>query len=469
VRFAPSPTGYLHIGGARTALFNWLWARKHKGVFVLRVEDTDRERSTEESVRAVLESMRWLGLDWDEGPEVGGPHGPYFQTERLPIYREHAERLIALGKAYRCFCTKEVLAQAREAHKQTGSRDAFRYPGTCRDRVDEPDRPHVVRMKMPSAGTTGWLDLVRDRIDVPNSAQQDVILLRSDGVPLYNFGAVVDDVTMGVTLVARGDDHIVNTPIQILLYEAFGYPVPKMVHLPMILAPNGEKLSKRHAAVSVLDYRTQGYVPDAILNYLARLGWSHGDQEIFSRTELIEKFDWEHVGKTASKYDGKKFLYVQGEHLRALPDAEIARFAVPFLAENKIRVEADDPRLLSAIPLIRPRVHTFVDVANMVDYFLRDEPVMHEAARQTFLTAENLALLGELADVLEKVNPFDRAPLEAAMKTWLTERNVPMKQVAQAARVALTGRTESPGLFEVMEVLGPERALARMRGHALHQ
>src|SRR5262249_43393687 len=307
VRFAPSPTGYLHIGGVRTALFNWLWARKTKGVFVLRIEDTDQERSTPESRQTILDSMKWLGLDWDEGPEVGGKYGPYTQMERLEIYKEHAERLIREKKAYRCYCTKAELDAQREELKKKDPKAQFIYPGTCRNRTDEPDLPYVVRFKTPTTGSITYTDNVFGEVTTPNSAQQDFILLRRDGVPIYNFGAVVDDMTMEITLVARGRDHMVNTPPQIMLYEAFGAKIPEFAHLPMMLAPNGEKLSKRHGAVSVTEYRDQGYNPRAVLNYLARFGWSHGDQEVFSLDELIAAFDWEHCNRSDGKFDAKKF------------------------------------------------------------------------------------------------------------------------------------------------------------------
>ena len=468
VRFAPSPTGYLHIGGVRTALYSWLWARRHGGSFILRIEDTDRERSTEESIQIVLESMRWLGLDWDEGPGVGGGHGPYVQSERLDIYAEYAEKLIQSGHAYRCYATKEEIAAAREAHQKSGTKDGFRFQSPWRDRTDAPEGPdarHVIRFRAPHEGTTSWVDEVKGKIDILNSTQQDFILLRPDGMPLYNFGCVVDDLTMGVTLVARGDDHMINTAPQILLYEALGASVPTFAHMPMVLAPNGEKLSKRHAAVGVLEYRDMGYLPDAVLNYLARLGWSHGDQEIFTRQELIEKFSWDHVGSTAGRYDAKKFLHVQAEHLRMLSDEGIARGAVPFLAAIGIEIEADDPVLLKAVPYVRPRAETFVDVAEALAYFFRD--VEFEAkGKRKFLVPSNAQTLLQLADVVERVEPFAKDPLDATVKAWLEENDLPMKVVAQPARVAMTGRTRSPGLFEVMEVLGKEKTLARLRAAA---
>ena len=468
VRFAPSPTGYLHIGGVRTALYSWLWARRNQGTFILRIEDTDRERSTDDSIQIVVESMRWLGLDWDEGPEVGGDHGPYVQSERLDIYAAYAEKLIESGKAYRCYATKEEIAAAREAHQKSGTKDGFRFQSPWRDRINAPADPnarHVIRYRAPQEGTTSWVDEVKGKIDILNSTLQDSILLRPDGMPLYNFGCVVDDLTMGVTLVARGDDHVINTAPQILLYEALGAPVPQFAHMPMVLAPNGEKLSKRHAAVGVLEYRDMGYLPDAVLNYLARLGWSHGDQEIFTREELIDKFSWDKVGSTAGRYDAKKFLHVQAEHLRMLTDAEIALGTVPFLAKIGIEVAADDPVLLKTIPYVKPRAQTFIEVAEAVDYFFRD--VAFEAkGKRKFLIPAYAENLRRLAEVVETAEPFAKESLEETVKAWLEENELPMKVVAQPARVAMTGRTRSPGLFEVMEVLGKERTLERLRAGA---
>ncbi len=468
VRFAPSPTGYLHIGGVRTALYSWLWARQNGGKFILRIEDTDRERSTEQSIGIVFESLRWLGLDWDEGPEVGGDHGPYVQSERLQIYGKFAERLLETGHAYRCYATKEEIATAREAHRQSGTKDGFRFESPWRDRSDGPHDPaarHVIRFRAPHVGSTSWMDEVKGKIEIQHSTLQDFVLLRPDGMPLYNFGCVVDDLTMGVTLVARGDDHVINTAPQILLYQALGAAVPRFAHMPMVLAPNGEKLSKRHAAVGVLEYRDMGYLPDAVLNYLARLGWSHGDQEIFTRQELIEKFSWDRVGSTAGRYDAKKFLHVQEEHLRMLPDAEIARRTVPFLENVGIEVSADDPVLLAAIPYVKPRAATFVDVAEAVDYFFRDV-TFDEKGKRKFLIPDNAEGLVRLADLVEAVEPFDEALLETTVKAWLDENDLPMKKVAQPARVAMTGRTRSPGLFEVMQVLGKEKTLTRLRAAA---
>ncbi len=464
VRFAPSPTGYLHIGGVRTALFNWLWARKTKGSFVLRIEDTDQERSTRESVGVILDSLKWLGLDWDEGPEVGGPHGPYTQMERLGIYRAYADRLIAAGKAYRCYCTKEELDAQRAALKARDPKAQFRYPGTCRQRSDTPALPYVVRFNVPESGSVRYVDQVFGEVVTPNAAQQDFVLLRSDGVPLYNFGAVVDDVEMGVTLVARGRDHMVNTPPQIMIYEALGRPVPAFAHLPMMLAQSGEKLSKRHGAVSVTEYRDQGYSPSAVLNYLARFGWSHGDQEVFSKGELIDAFDWGHCNKSDGKFDAKKFLAINHEHLktpRLTGEAEYAQRTAPFLAARGLDVEAE--RIEAVVPLIRERAITFVDAADRLDFVFRDPPAIEAPAAAKFLVAASAPILRGLADTLERVEPWTAPVLEEAVNAWLPSTGLPMKEVAQPARVALTGRTASPGLFDVIAVLGRTVALARLR------
>jgi glutamyl-tRNA synthetase len=465
VRFAPSPTGYLHIGGVRTALFNWLWAKKTGGVFVLRIEDTDRERSTDDSVRVILDSLGWLGLGWDEGPGVGGPHGPYTQMERLRLYQEHAERLIGAGKAYRCYCTKEELDAARAALKARDPKGQFRYPGTCRTRKDQPSLPFVVRFRAPESGIVTYVDKVFGEVTTPNSSQQDFVLLRSDGVPLYNFGAVVDDMTMDITLVARGRDHMINTPPQILLYEAFGAPVPAFAHLPMMLAPSGEKLSKRHGAVSVGEYRDQGYSPRAVLNYLARFGWSHGDQEVFSIDELVQAFSWEGCNRSDGKFDAKKFLAINQEHLKSpalTPTPEYVDRVLPFLAARGF---ADLPRerVAEAIPMIRERATTFADAADRLDFVFRDPPAVDAAAAAKFLGPDNVALLGDAAAALAGVEPWSTEAIEKRFQTWLAERGLAIKDVAQPARVALTGRTASPGLFEVMAVLGKARSLTRLK------
>ena len=457
VRFAPSPTGYLHIGGVRTALFNWLWARKSGGVFVLRIEDTDRERSTPESKRAILDSLTWLGLDWDEGP--------FTQTDRLPLYAEYAERLIREKKAFRCYCTKEELDAQREALKKQDPKAQFRYPGTCRDRKDEPGKPFVVRFRSPREGSVTYVDKVFGEITTPNAAQQDFVLLRTDGVPLYNFGAVVDDVTMNITLVARGRDHMVNTPPQINIYEALGVAPPEFAHLPMMLAQSGEKLSKRHGAVSVAEYREQGYAPNAVLNYLVRFGWSHGDQEIFSKDALVAAFGWEACGRGDGKFDAKKFLAINHAHLKdptLVPDEEYVARVVPFLEKRGLS-SLPAARVKEAVPLVRERATTFVDAADRLDFVFRTDPVMDDAAVAKFLVPAAAPNLRALAAQLENVTSWNHEALEQRTTGWLTEQGLQIKDVAQPARVALTGKTASPGLFEVIATLGKAEALRRLQ------
>ncbi|MDP9149893.1 MAG: glutamate--tRNA ligase [Myxococcota bacterium] len=468
VRFAPSPTGYLHIGGVRTALFNWLWARRTAGVFVLRIEDTDQARSTADSMDVIVDSMRWLGLDWDEGPGVGGAYGPYTQMERLSLYAEHAEKLIRAHRAYRCYCTKEELEAQRAALKARDPKASFRYPGTCRTRADQPDLPYVVRFAVPEAGSVSYVDKVFGGVSTPNAAQQDFVILRSDGVPLYNFGAVVDDMTMDISLVVRGRDHMVNTPVQILLYEAFAAPPPAFAHLPMMLAANGEKLSKRHAAVGVSEYREQGYAPRAVLNYLARFGWSHGDQEVFSLEELVAAFDWEHCNKSDGKFDPKKFLAINHEHLkseRLMPTDEYARRLAPFVAKRGLGPIGHE-RLKEVVPLIRERATSFVDAADRLDFVFREPPAVDVTAAAKFLVPSNAAHLRGLALVIESVGTWSVLAVEEAVGSWLADRGLQIKDVAQPARVALTGKSASPGLFEVIVGLGRATVLTRLRAGA---
>lgn len=485
VRFAPSPTGYLHIGGARTALFNWLWARKTGGTFILRIEDTDQARNTRESIEAIFDAMRWLGLDWDEGPqhpddEGGGAHAPYFQMKRLGIYAEHAERLIRAGKAYRCYCTREELDELK-SKLPPKQREGFRYPGTCRERTDQPDKPYVVRFKSPTEGVVRFDDLVFGELSTPNSAQTDFVLLRSDGVPLYNFGAVVDDVTMGVTLVARGRDHIVNTAPQILLYRAFDYPLPQFAHLPMMMANKSEKLSKRHGAVSVTEYRDKGWAPEGLLSYLVRFGWSYGDEELFTLRSLVEKFDWSRVNKADGIYDWRKCGAINSKYVAQLaPDAEVTRGAARFLRERGFDLRDDDSRLAAALPHVRPRAEVKVPgarpgetpplppgpyavIAEGLDWLFRDEPVMDASAAEKFFTADAAPRLRQIADVVDAITDWSEATVRSALEAWLAREGLEIKTVAQPARVALTGRSTSPGLYEVIALLGRERAVARLR------
>jgi len=458
VRFAPSPTGYLHIGGARTALFNWLWARRTGGTFLLRVEDTDRERSTQAAVQAIFDGMRWLGLDWDEGPGKPGPSGPYFQTERLEIYRAHAERLIRQGKAYACYCTKEELDAGRAAAE--AAKVQFRYPGTCRDKPYEPSRRHVIRFRMPETGATGWDDLVKGPISTPHETLQDEVILRGDGVPLYNFGVVVDDLTMGITLVARGDDHVNNTARQILMYHGLGAALPVFAHLPMILGADGKRLSKRHGATSVTEYRDMGYLPQAVVNYLVRLGWSHGDQEIFTLEELVKYFDWTQVGATAGVFNLEKMLWVNHQWLRGLDDAALARGALPFFQAAGLPA-TDDEKLRRIAAQLRERAKSFAEMVQQARYFYA--PIqLDPKAQAKFLGAEARPLLQAIRDGLAALPAPDQASLEKLFADAAAARGLGLGKVAQPVRVALTGGTASPGIHDVVLILGREESLARL-------
>jgi glutamyl-tRNA synthetase len=448
VRFAPSPTGYLHIGGARTALFNWLWARQQKGAFILRIEDTDQSRSTQESEQAIIDSLKWLGLDWDEGPGVGGPHAPYFQMQRLATYDKHAEKLIAAGKAYRCDCSKATLDALRE--QAAKEKRGFKYPGTCRDKHLPRGTPNaVVRFRMPEEGATTFKDLVKGEITTQHKELQDEVILRADGVPLYNFGAVVDDIEMRITMVARGDDHVVNTPRQILMYQALEYPVPVFAHLPMILGADKQRLSKRHGAVSVLQYRDEGYLPGALVNYLARLGWSHGDQEIFTIDELIKNFDWEHVGATAGVFNPQKLEWLNQQWIKSTPAGELARLT-------------GTPA--EFVKLMQERAKTLNEIRDAWAAYMADDlPAAYDdkaVAKQ--LTAETRPLLREARDLIGRTFDQGAQAMEHAFRALAESRGLGLGKLAQPVRVAVTGTTVSPPLFETMVLLGKERTLRRI-------
>ncbi len=469
VRFSPSPSGYLHVGGARTALFNWLWAKKTGATFILRVEDTDQERSSLDSVRAVLDALRWLGLDWDEGPEVGGPHEPYFQSERRGFYRDVAQQLIDKGAAYRCYCTKEELAEARAEAQAKNPKQPFRYPGTCRNKPDDASKPHVIRFRVPDEGATQFTDEVFGVISTPNEAQYDFVLMRGNGFPLYNLACAVDDHMMGITFVARGRDHIGNTPQQVMIYEAMGWDVPRFAHLPLMLDRKGAKLSKRMASVAVQDYRDKGYTPEAVLNYLVRFGWSLGDQEIFTREQLIEAFSWDRVGRADGRFDEAKFADVAFEHLKEPSLLSVERYAEmlrPWL-ERRGLTDAPTETLCAAIETIRPRAKSLLEAAEAVDFYFRQPPEFDAKAQKKFLTSDSASVLVGLADALEGLEAWQPEAMETRFKAWVEEQGLKMKDAAQPARVALTGRSASPGLFEVMLVLGKELSLQRLREGAV--
>jgi glutamyl-tRNA synthetase len=455
VRFAPSPTGYLHIGGVRTALFNWLFARHNKGAFILRIEDTDRSRSTEESIQAILDGMRWLGLDWDEGPVR--------QMDRLDLYKEHADRLLKMDAAYLCTCSPDELEGRR---KEAQAKKLIpRYDGRCRDRKGPPpDRPAAVRFKTPQTGQTIVEDLIKGRVQFDNAQLDDLIMLRSDGVPTYNFGVVVDDSLMGITHVIRGDDHLNNTPRQIQIYQALGYALPKFAHLSMILGPDKSRLSKRHGATSVTEYHDQGYLPEALINYLARLGWSHGDQEVFSREELIEKFSLEKVVSSPAVFNPEKLVWLNGHYIHQADSARLSGLVKPFLAGQGLSSDGmTEDVLQKVITLVKSRCRTLVELEGAMVPFLKDEITMDEPARVKFLTKDIRPALIELSNRLSSAASFTPPDLEKSFKEVLDQKGIKLSQLAQPVRVALTGRTVSPGIYEVMEILGRDRTLARLK------
>ena len=457
VRFAPSPTGFLHIGGVRTALFNWLFARQQKGTFVLRIEDTDQSRSTDESIRAILEGLQWVGLDWDEGP--------FRQTERRDLYREYAFTLLEKGHAYWCICKPEELESRRKEAEAKGLSPG--YDGRCRHlEVTQPPQDAALRFKAPRQGQTVVDDLIKGKIVFDNTVLDDLIILRSNGYPTYNFSVVVDDALMQMTHVVRGDDHLTNTPRQVPIFEALGFSVPRFGHLPMILGSDKTRLSKRHGATSIMAYKDMGYLPEAMVNYLVRLGWSHGDQEVFSREELIEKFSWSHVQKSPAVFNPDKLLWMNAEYIKASPPSQVAQALLGLLEHTELKeeVRAVTPEWLAQlVVLVKERAKTLVEMVEWVKPYFGAEAPLEEAAALKFLTRDNEPILSKLVERFETFPVFDKAEWEAAFKQLVEEAGVKMGQLAQPVRVALTGRTASPGLFEVMEVLGRERTLLRLR------
>jgi glutamyl-tRNA synthetase len=461
-RFAPSPTGLLHIGGVRTALFSWLYARRHGGKFILRVEDTDRERSTDEAVRVILEGMQWLGLAADEGP--------YFQTARFPRYKEVIAQWLAEGKAYRCYCTKDELEQLRA--EQMARKEKPRYDGRWRDRTDSrPGVDPVIRFRNPLEGEVVVKDQVHGRVVFRNSELDDLVIARGDGTPTYNFCVVVDDADMGVTHVIRGDDHLNNTPRQMNMLAALGAKIPVYAHVPMILGPDGAKLSKRHGAVSVLQYEEDGYLPDALLNYLVRLGWSHGDQEVFTREEMIAAFDIADVNKAASAFNPEKLLWLNQQHLMRADPATVVPYLKPHLARIGVDTAgcggaggaaADDAFLARIVVAQRERVKTLKEMAQASRYFFGAAVELDAKAAAKHLNEEGRAVLAELRGVLAGAADWTAPPLNAALNALATARGIGLGKVAQPLRVALTGNTISPPIDLTLELLGRERSLARL-------
>jgi len=465
-RFAPSPTGFLHIGGARTALFNWLYARGRGGKMLLRIEDTDRERSTREAIDAILDGLKWLGLDWD-GDVI-------YQFSRAARHREVVESLLAAGKAYRCYATPEELTRMREKARAEGRTRL--YDGMWRDRDPSeapPGMKPTIRLKAPLTGETVIEDQVQGRVVWQNENLDDLVLLRGDGTPTYMLAVVVDDHDMAVTHIIRGDDHLINAARQKQIYDALGWDVPSMSHIPLIHGPDGSKLSKRHGALGVDAYRAMGYLPAALRNYLVRLGWSHGDQEIFSTDEMIKAFDLRAIGRSAARFDFAKLESLNGHYIRHTDDQSlVTQFEavldyVPNGAAMKAELTpATRAQLLQAMPSLKERAKTLIELIDGSYFIFADRPLQIEAKAQSLLTAETRQLIGRLRAALEQVTPWSVETTEAAMRAFADANNLKLGAVAQPLRVALTGKTTSPGIFEVLSVLGRDECLARLADQA---
>lgn len=451
-RFPPSPTGFLHLGNARTAIFNWLYARHMKGKFVLRIEDTDRERSTQEAIDVIFDSLEWLGVDWDEGP--------YYQTQRLDIYHAYWQKLIDAGHAYYCTCSPEDIEAMRKKAMATGGKP--RYDGTCREKELPKTDNAVVRFKAPQVGTTVLGDVIKGNIVFQNDELDDFVLVRSDGIPTYNFAVVIDDITMNVNTVIRGDDHVMNTPKQILLYKALKNPLPVFGHVPMVLGKDRSRFSKRHGAVSVTAYRDMGFLPDAMLNYLVRLGWSHGDQEFFSRQELIEVFDIEHIGRSAGVFDTEKLLALNADHIQATPTAKLVAPLSPFMKDHGITIGAGS-FIERVIDTLKPRSKTLKDMAEQAVFYYVEDIAYEEKAAKKFLNPAALEPMRVLIDQLEPLEAFSEENLEAAFRAVMEHTGLKLGMIAQPVRVALTGRTASPGIFEITSIIGKAQVIARLK------
>ena len=453
VRFAPSPTGHLHVGGARTALFNWLFARHHGGRFILRIEDTDVARSTEENLDAILDALRWLELDWDEGPPAPG----YRQTERFELYREHAARLVAAGRAYYCDCPPQLLDQQRKAAE--ARKETFRYNGRCRDRGLAAG---ALRLRIPDTGATVVDDLIHGPVTFDHAQLDDWILVRTDGTPTYNFCVVVDDVTMRITHVIRGNDHLSNTPKQVLAYEALDYQVPAFAHVSMILGADRARLSKRHGATSVQAYREQGILPEAMVNYLARLGWSSGDKEIFSRAEQVERFDIKDVSSSGAIFDQTKLEWLSHEHIKVADGARLAALVRPFIEAAGLSAPPPE-RLVPMLDTLRERAKTLREVVEVGRFYFERPTGYEDKAHAKLFTTVGAERLGMLAGRLLTVEPFTAPAIEALYRDLVDALGLKLVDLAQLTRLAVTGRTASPPLFDVLALLGREEVLARLR------
>lgn len=451
-RFAPSPTGYLHVGGARTALFSWLYARKHGGKFILRIEDTDLERSTQESVDAILEGMQWLGLDHDEGP--------YYQTKRFDLYKEVVAQLLAEGKAYKCFCTVEEVDAMREAQMAAGEKP--RYNGMWRDRTDHPsDKPYVIRFKNPQDGVVVIDDMIKGRIEIANAELDDLIIARSDGTPTYNLTVVVDDWKMGITHVIRGDDHVNNTPRQMNILAALGAEIPKYAHVPMILGDDGKRLSKRHGAVGVMQYRDNGFLPEALLNYLVRLGWSHGDQEIFSKDELVQLFDLDSCNRAPSAFNTDKLIWLNQHYMKTLPPEQVAKQLEWHLDAQQLDI-TNGPALTELVKAQAERVKTLKELVEVSRYFYEDFAEFDADAAKKHLRPVALEPLEAVLTNLSALTEWSQEAIHHVINTTAEQLGVGMGKIGMPLRVAVTGGGNSPALDITLSLIGKTRSLARL-------
>jgi glutamyl-tRNA synthetase len=458
VRFAPSPTGHLHIGGVRTALFNYLFAKHNNGTFLLRIEDTDTSRSTEESIQQIIEGLKWIGIEWNEGP--------FRQTERKKIYQSYLKKLLNEGKAYKCYCSSENLREIREKAMAAGENP--RYNRKCRDLSEHPkEKPFVVRFRTPVDGSVTIKDLLHGEVTFNMSEMDDIILARSDGSPTYNFVVVVDDVEMEITHVIRGDDHLSNTPKQALLYQGLNLPFPEFIHIPMILGKDKKRLSKRHGATSILAYKDMGYLSEAMINYLVRLGWSSGDQEIFSKKEMIEKFTLENINKSAGVFDTDKSLWLNQHYIKESRPSDISKKKKKFLVlENIISTENDfaDNEIEKVIPSLQERSKTLIEMAHKAEFYFKEEIVYNEAAAKKYLKTDILLIFKEFEDKLIAIyDALSYENLEPIFDELMKNHNLKLGKIAQPLRVALTGLKESPGIFEVIVLLGKDKVLKRLQ------
>ncbi|WAM34720.1 glutamate--tRNA ligase [Caldicellulosiruptor morganii] len=470
VRFAPSPTGQLHIGGARTALFNYLFAKKHNGKFILRIEDTDVERSRAEWAEGIMRSLRWLGIEWDEGPDVGGDFGPYFQSQRKEIYLEYIQKLLEEGKAYYCFCTQEEIERERQIARE--QKIPYKYSKKCRNiGLDEAKKrikngeKAVVRIKAPQEGVTIVHDIIRGDVEFSNDQLDDFIILKSDGNPTYNFVCVIDDYLMKISHVIRAEEHLSNTPKQLIIYDALNIQPPQFAHVPMILAPDRSKLSKRHGATSVEEFFENGYLKEAIVNYLLLLGWSPGkDRTIIGLDEAIEKFELEKVSKNAAIYDTNKLTWINGYYLKEIDIEDLYERMKYFYSKKGIEIERFDKEYVkSVLKLVREKVKTLVEVVDASVYFFDDNYEFEQKGVEKYLTADNLSIVKSLLHELRNLEPFTASKIENLVRKKAEELNIKAANIIHTIRVCISGRTVTPGLFEMMEVMGKDEVVKRIK------